>query len=763
MSEGRSWPAQGKRGAASTGGAVSSRSKLLPGGILVASIALACLAPGARAVSVEQITQGNSGLGNGAFWGGFDASSADGTRVIFDSAEKLTSDDTDGNADTYERANGVTTRLSFGPNGGNANSDVVFLAASDDASHVFFQTGEALVAADTDGKCYVDAEGYLACRDVYERSGGTTSLVSTSATSPNSNNNARLKGISKNGLHAFFTTAEQLVPADTDNAVDVYERFGGNTTLVSTGPASTNSDDDAVFRGCSDDGTRVFIETVERLTSADTDSEADVYQRSAGTTTLLSTGPAGGNGATPASFKGASADGSRVFFETDERLTSGDTDSSIDVYQRSAGTTTLLSTGPAGGNGATDAYFEGASKDGARVWFETKESLVAGDSDGRQDVYERSGGTTAMVSTGPTGGSGAFDASFEGASQDGSRVWIGTLEQLAPTDLDSAFDIYERSGGSTLQLSLGPGGGNGASDAFFDRASADGTRVFFETPESLVAADTDSFVDVYQRLGGTTTLVSPAPSGSSTSYANLVGTNADGTRVFFTSGDKLAASDTDTQTDIYASVDIPGYPRPKGATPFVVPLVIAYRDCTSANSVHGAPLSYQSCKPPVPESNWLTVGTPDANGQPAKSVGSVAVTAVAGDPSTPADEADARLALSVSDVRNKSGLGDYAGELEVRLDLRVTDKLNGASPVDPATISDFPFEYKGVCTTTSDTTVGSICSIKTTADAVIPGAVTEVKRTIWEVGTVQVFDGGSDGDVDTLPNTLFERQGVFVP
>jgi hypothetical protein len=30
-------------------------------------------------------------------------------------------------------------------------------------------------------------------------------------------------------------------------------------------------------------------------------------------------------------------------------------------------------------------------------------------------------------------------------------------------------------------------------------------------------------------------------------------------------------------------------------------------------------------------------------------------------------------------------------------------------------------------------------------------------------GQVQVFDGGADGVVSTSPNTLFAKQGVFVP
>ena len=57
------------------------------------------------------------------------------------------------------------------------------------------------------------------------------------------------------------------------------------------------------------------------------------------------------------------------------------------------------------------------------------------------------------------------------------------------------------SGGQTTLVSTGPAGGNGAFGAFFGGASADGTRVFFETGESLVSADTDAALDVYERVG----------------------------------------------------------------------------------------------------------------------------------------------------------------------------------------------------------------------------------------------------------------------
>ena len=42
------------------------------------------------------------------------------------------------------------------------------------------------------------------------------------------------------GTHVFFTTREALVGSDTDSSLDVYERAGGTTTLVSTGPSGGN-------------------------------------------------------------------------------------------------------------------------------------------------------------------------------------------------------------------------------------------------------------------------------------------------------------------------------------------------------------------------------------------------------------------------------------------------------------------------------------------------------------------------------------------
>jgi hypothetical protein len=53
--------------------------------------------------------------------------------------------------------------------------------------------------------------------------------------------------------------------------------------------------------------------------------------------------------------------------------------------------------------------------------------------------------------------------------------------------------------------------------------------------------------------------------------------------------------------------------------------------------------------------------------------------------------------------------------------------------------------------------------VTTTADATVPGAVVEGKRAIWELGQIEVLDGGADGIASTGPNTVFARQGVFTP
>jgi hypothetical protein len=415
---------------------------------------------------------------------------------------------------------------------GSGAVDAAFHGSSADGKRVFFSTNERLAPGDQD-----------TATDVYERSGGQTRLVSNGTGAFN----ASFGGASADGSRVFFHTTERLVAADTDAVLDLYERSGGTTSLVSAGIINGNGAFVAVLDGASADGSRVFFHTSERLVAADTDNAQDVYERSGGTTSLVSAGAIDGNDDSSAIFRGASADGTRVFFETDEQLVAADIDNAQDVYERSGAATNLISVGGINGNGAFDASFAGSSTTGTRVFFESSEQLAATDTDGSTDTYERSNGVTRRVSAGAINGNGVFGATFRGASANGARVFFVTGERLAGADTDASIDVYERSGGTTKLVSIG----NGAFDVAFQGASADGTRVFYETRERLVFADDDQGArDVYMGSGTSTTLVS-ASSNDGAFDASFRGASADGSRAFFSTNEGVSIRDTDGRRDLY--------------------------------------------------------------------------------------------------------------------------------------------------------------------------------------------------------------------
>ena len=714
---------------------------------------LACAVAYGNHNTTDLISIGPNG-GNGAFSSQFRGASADGSKVFFQTNEQLVAADTDARMDIYQRSGGTTTLLTTGATGGNGAFNASFAANSQDGSRVFFRTTESLVAADTD-----------TAQDIYERSGGVTSLVSTGPAG-NGSSAVIFDAISADGSVVFFDSADQLVAGDTDTWTDVYKRAGGTTTLMSPGGGAG----DALFAGAPSDGSRVFFRSDVSFAATDFDIAQDIYESNGTTVTHLSIGPAGGNGNLDfdydAFFDGTSADGSKVWLHTDEALVFGDTDTANDVYERSGGGISLVSTGPTGGNGEVGAFYNGSSADGSRVFFDTQEPLTAGDTDGSTDIYERVGGATNLISTGPAGGNGTFFSSFQAASTDGTKVFFHTADPLVTSDTDGQQDVYMREGSTTTLISTGPNGGNGAFPATFRGMSKNGSRVFFDTSEHLVSFATGVFQDLYEREADVTTFISRGPTGGNGDFPVLYdGASDDGSRVFYDTAEALVAGDTDTFQDVYMTsiTDPGGYARPKGATPMRVPLVPAYDGCTASNRVHGPGLAFPSCNPPVQTSPNLTVGSPDANATSANFVGSVKLDAIVGIASTPADEADVKLTISMTDVRLRSDLSDYTGQVQVVIGTRVTDKLNGLSPLDTGTVQDAPFPVTVPCTSTASTTIGSTCSLTTTADAVVPGTVREIKRTMWQLDKISVMDGGPDGVIATDDNSLFATQGLFVP
>jgi dipeptidyl aminopeptidase/acylaminoacyl peptidase len=296
------------------------------------------------------------------------------------------------------------------------------------------------------------------------------------------------------------------------------------------------------------------------------------------------------------------------------------------------------------------------------------------------------------------------------------------------------------------------------------RWSPDSQRILFMRDHTLYSINRDGTGLVSLRSGlsagghtvwspdGTKiafTWVTQDPSGAV--HINVGVMNADGSNATLMAMDAFV--------DDWQPIPVNNYVRPKGATPFKTFLVPAYKACATPDRTHGAPLSFGSCSAPQQTSSYLTVGTPDSNGLAASARGFMQYTTIVGNPSTPANEADVQIEVSIVGVLNKSDRSPYSGELSADAGLRITDKLNSPSPGGPgaATVQDSSFPVTVPCASSS-------CSVSTTANALVPGAVLEGKRAIWQLGQVKVYDGGSDGLASTTAdNTLFMDQGVFVP
>ena len=130
-----------------------------------------------------------------------------------------------------------------------------------------------------------------------------------------------------------------------------------------------------------------------------------------------------------------------------------------------------------------------------------------------------------------------------------------------------------------------------------------------------------------------------------------------------------------------------------------------------------------------------------------------------------ADDADVKLDLFMDDVYTNA-LASYGGEIRGHVTLRITDKDNTPHPGGPgaATTTEIPLDVIAPCIGVAAPQGGSVCSVSTTADALAPGTVKESRRSVWQLGRAEVYDGGPDGDANTPSgDTLFATQGLFIP
>ena len=168
-----------------------------------------------------------------------------------------------------------------------------------------------------------------------------------------------------------------------------------------------------------------------------------------------------------------------------------------------------------------------------------------------------------------------------------------------------------------------------------------------------------------------------------------------------------------------------------------------------------------SCTPPDQAPSYLTVGTPDANGQAANSIGACVfdVTPATRHPTRPTW----RIASASPTCAARADLADYTGELDAGQTLRITDRQNGSTRTSQPRSATSPSRFAVPCTGTAATTVGATCAITTTVDSILPGAVSEGKRAIWELGQSRSSTAAPTAWRPPRTTRLFARQGIFVP
>ena len=381
------------------------------------------------------------------------------------------------------------------------------------------------------------------------------------------------------------------------------------------------------FAGASPDLSQVVLSTCAALTAnatevplgASCDPVApNLYARSAAGWRLLNTLPGGSTGTPPAQLvapSGAISNaGSRVFWtdgsdlylheegagtiQIDEGVGGGGTfqtasaDGSValftkagSLYRFALGTGTTTNLTPGGGV----IGVLGASVDGASVYFLTGSGLY----------LSRGAGTIGPIASAADASNFPPSTATARVSADGSKLAFLSSAELTPYDnTDTASgkpvsEVYlydanlarltcvscnptgERpEGASTIPGAAANGQGEGATRAYRPRAlSADGSRLFFDSGDALVSGDNNNGgQDVYEwEANGSGSCVRPegclqlASSGTGLG-SSFVDASASGDDVFFLTGASLVKSDPGS-VDLYDARVGGGFPEAPGVIP----------------------------------------------------------------------------------------------------------------------------------------------------------------------------------------------------
>jgi hypothetical protein len=420
------------------------------GGILGASLVPVALGGGGGAttlrVSVDSAgTQANGDCDSSSI-------SGNGRIVVFRSfASNLVPGDTNGTADVFvhDVKTGATTCVSVDSAGAEANSFSIGPSISTNGRFVAFRSlATNLVPGDTNGALDVF---------VHDVKTGATSRVSVDSAGGQANGDSLNPSISGNGRFvAFASIATNLVPADTNGVLDVFvhDVKTGTTTRVSVDSAGAQADSSSFEPSISGNGRFVaFRSEAANLVPGDTNDALDVFVHDvkAGTTTRVSVESTGRQANGDSADPSISGNGRFVAFESlATNLVPGDTNGGIDVFVHDVrtGSTTRVSVDSGGEEADSDNANPSVSGNGRFVAFDSfATNLVPGDTNDADDafVHDVKVGATARVSVDSAGAQANAGSLTPSISGNGRFVaFLSLAGNLVPGDTNGTADIYLR-------------------------------------------------------------------------------------------------------------------------------------------------------------------------------------------------------------------------------------------------------------------------------------------------------------------------------
>jgi DNA-binding beta-propeller fold protein YncE len=377
--------------------------------------------------------------------------------------------------------------------------------------------------------------------------------------------------------HVLVRSSRSLQPGVPGNAL--FDFTEGELKLISRSPVDGHPIEGSglTFRGdshavnlISRDGKRIAFTSASEATAPAGGSVALISNEGEVTAISESRRSADPPGTLrPARVFGGGIDVNEVYISSRELL-DGDAPGVNYLYRYVPATDDLERLAPMG-----EEFFSlQVSADGSTIYFESRSALLPGAQENLDNIYVWRNGSLSLATTIPSGQLG-LGAQTWWVSPDGRYIDMVPATLLDPeAAADPSCQVggnsnfpcrevyrYDADAGEFLCVSCQANGklsgrpmpwiGGYLSDtspfAFARSVNNDGD-VFFDSPDQLVPADTNSFQDVYEYSDEYGLRLLSDGSGSGSLLADV---SADGRDVFFTTADRLVRADFDNSVDIY--------------------------------------------------------------------------------------------------------------------------------------------------------------------------------------------------------------------